>query len=286
MPGVRAFTELRLVNGSAGDPALFLDFAGPDDAFLFDAGDLGALDVGRLAGLEAVLLTHFHMDHFVGFDRVLRANLDRAKTLRIVGPGGTIRRVYDRIRSYDIPFFPFQQLALRVEEILPGRRRSALLECARRFPPPDVTEAAWEGPTVYEDAGLRVEAAFTDHTVPGLAYAVADAAGGRLAFVTDTAWSEAARPGLLRLAQGAFRLYCDSYYAEADGGRADLHRHMTATRAAEFARLAGVGELVLMHFAPRYAGRYGELVAEAAAGFPRVSADLSCGAPAWGVRPP
>jgi ribonuclease Z len=96
-----------------------------------------------------------------------------------------------------------------------------------------------------------------------------------VAFVTDTAWSEAAQPGLLRLARGATRLYCDSYYAQAQSSRAAQFRHMTATHAAEFARQAKVEQLILMHFAPRYEGRYEALVEEARAIFPRVSADLS-----------
>ena len=81
--------------------------------------------------------------------------------------------------------------------------------------------------------------------------------------------------GLLKLANRAQRLYCDSYYAHAQVKRAAQFRHMTATHAAEFAQLAKVNQLVLMHFAPRYAGEYAKLIEEAAAIFPRVAADLA-----------
>lgn len=280
MPAVRTFSELRLVNGSTGDPVLFLDYPGKDDAFLFDAGELGGLDNHRLGDLAAVFLTHHHIDHFVGFDRVLRANLDRDKTLHVFGPEATIPRVYDRITSYDHQYFPFQKLVVEVHELLPGKERAARLECSRRFPKPEVGERKWTGPVVYENAGVLVEATPTDHTVPGLAYALVDRAqGARVAFVTDTAWSEAVRPGLLRLADRAYRLYCDSYYAIAQAGRAEEYRHMTATYAAEFAAQAQVERLVLMHFGPRYAGHYEALVEEARAIFPRVSADLSFARP-------
>jgi ribonuclease Z len=276
MPAVRAFSELRLVNGSTGDPVLFIDYPGKDRAFLFDAGDLAGLDARRLGNLEAVFLTHYHIDHFAGFDRVIRANLDRDKTLQVFGPLGTIRRVYDRIRSYEHQYFPFQKIVFAVHEVLPGKRLSARLECCRHFPEPEVHDEAWPGPVLYENAGRVVEAAWTDHTAPGLAYALADKGGPtRVAFVTDTAWSEASRAGLLRLAHGAYRLFCDCYYADAQRERADRHRHMTARDAAEFARAADVAQLVLMHFAPRYVGHYEELVAEARAIFPRVSADLT-----------
>src|SRR5262249_28719325 len=39
--------------------------------------------------------------------------------------------------------------------------------------------------------------------------------GARVAYVTDTAWSETTLPALTRLARRATRLYCDSFYAKA-----------------------------------------------------------------------
>src|SRR4051812_46123058 len=109
MPAARTFSEIRLVNGSTGDPALYIDYPGKDNALLFDSGENGNLDPPRLADLEAVFITHHHIDHFVGFDRIVRANLDQDKTLHVFGPEETIPRVYQRITSYAHPFFPFQK---------------------------------------------------------------------------------------------------------------------------------------------------------------------------------
>ncbi len=331
----RTISGIRLVNGSTGDPALYVNYPGRDDALLFDAGELAGLGSDRLGDLAAVFITHHHVDHFMGLDRIVRANLDRDKTLHVFGPEGTIRRVYDRVKSYEHPFFPFQKLVMRVHEVLSGRLRWADLECARRFPEPEVAERALRGriPVLYTNNDLAVEATLVDHTVPCLAFAVVekpgahpDAArlaagplrpgpwigrvlallrngadrdvsveieggrfalgtladryftttkGARLAYVTDTAWSEASRPVLLKLAHRARRLYCDSYYAAAQLRQAETYRHMTAIQAADLAVAARVEELVLIHFAPRYRGRYQELIEEARAIFPRTSAELS-----------
>jgi ribonuclease Z len=331
MPTARPFSEIRLANGSTGDPVLFIDYPGRG-AYLFDAGDLTRLADNQLARLRAAFVTHHHMDHFVGFDRVVRANLDRDMVLPVFGPADTIRRIYARVTSYEYPFFAFQKLALRVHEVWPDRTRVALLECAKHFPEPKVEEAPRSGPLVYEDDDVTVEAAHADHTVPCLSFALVErggyhadpaklaagalrpgpwvgealarlragspqdtpleidggrftlgalasayfslSTGARVAYVTDTAWSDASRPGLVKLAARARRLYCDSYYAPAQAKQAATHRHMTAANAAEVARLAKVEELVLIHFAPRYAGRYAELLAEARALFPRTSAEL------------
>jgi ribonuclease Z len=334
MPGPRAFRELRLVNGSTGDPALFVDDPGRDNALLIDCGDNAALSNDRLGDLEAVFITHHHVDHFIGFDRIVRANLDRDKALHVYGPAGTIGKVYNRIKSYEYPFFPFQQIVVEAHEVLAGRLRSARLECARRFTRPVVAEVPWAGPVVYRADGMSVEAAFADHTVPCLAFALVEepgifpdpcrlaegahaagpwvnevrtllnasahpdtpvtvsvsggalplgelkaryfveSPGSRIAYVTDTAWSEKVRPALLQIAGGARRLYCDSFYAQAQSAQAEKHRHMTATQAALFAREAGVGELVLMHFASRYKGRYETLVDEARAVFANTNAEI------------
>jgi ribonuclease Z len=332
MPPTRTISEIRLVNGSTGDPSLFIDYPGRDDAFLFDAGDNATLDMGRLGDLGVVFVTHHHVDHFIGLDRIVRANLDRDKTLRVYGPDGTIRKVYDRIKSYEYPFFPFQKVVLEVHDLLAGRRREARLECSLRFPEPEVVELDWDGPVVFATDDLAVEAILVDHTVPCLAFALVErpgfhpdprrladgplrpgpwvakalrllrdgapgntplaieggrfslatlrdryfveSEGARIAYVTDTAWSEISRPALVRLARGARRLYCDCFYAQAQLAQAEKYRHMTALQAGEFAREAGVEELVLIHFSTRYQGQYETLIAEARAIFPGATTDL------------
>ena len=329
----RAFSTVRLVNGSAGDPVLYLDYPGRDNALLFDGGENCNLSKDELADLEAVFITHHHVDHFIGLDRIVRANLDTDKTLRVFGPAGTITRVFDRVKSYEYPFFPFMKLALEIHDLLPdGRTRVGLVECARRFAPPAVRELPWPGRVCLDTDELTVEAVLVDHTVPCLAFALAEkpgyhpdpaklaggllrpgawvqevlrqlragvpaetllelqggryslggladqyfslSAGARVAYVTDTFWSDAVRPELVKLARGAWRLYCDSFYAAAQTKDAAKHRHMLAPQAGELAKLAKVEQLVLMHFSGRYAGKYGQLVDEAAAVFPRVTAEF------------
>ncbi len=334
MPAARAFSAVRLVNGSAGDPVLYLDYPGTDDAILFDGGDNAALTLDELGDLEAVFLTHHHVDHFIGLDRIVRANLDRDKTLHVYGPAGTIRRVTDRVTSYEYPFFPFMRLALELHDLAPGVERVGRLECRTKFAEPAVTERPWAaaGPAVcYDTEFLQVEAVPVVHTVPCLAYALvekpgyhpdpakltagrlkpgpwvgealrllrADAppsteveidggryalgtladraftlsGGARVAFVTDTLWAEELRPHLVKLCRGAWRLYCDSFYAAAHARDALKHKHMLAAQAAELAKLAKVEQLVLMHFSGRYAGKADALLGEARAVFGRVTAE-------------
>lgn len=333
MAPARAFSTVRLVNGSTGDPVLYLDYPGPNNALLFDGGENGALSIPELADLEAMFITHHHVDHFIGLDRVIRANIDQDKTLRIFGPIGTIPKITDRVRSYEYPFFPFQKIILEIHELLPGVIRTGVLDCTKQFPPPEVSERKWTGRVCYENPHLTVEAVPVDHTVPCLAFAMSEktgyhpdpqrltqgllrpgdwvgealrllrsgadadttlqiqggqfslrtlaeayfveSPGARVAYITDTFWSEEVRPNLVKLARGAWRLYCDSFYAAAQSKEAAKHRHMQAPQAAELAKLAKVEQLVLIHFSTRYKGQYQKLINEAAAVFPRVTAEIN-----------
>ncbi len=328
----RAFSTVRLVNGSTGDPVLYLDYPGADNALLFDGGENHALTTQQLADLEAVFVTHHHVDHFIGLDRIIRANIDRDKTLHVYGPVHTIRRVSDRVRSYEYPFFPFQKLAIAIHELDAGTRRTTVLACGKRFEPGPVLEEKWTGRVCYETDSLCVEAVPVDHTVPCLAFALAEkpgyhpdpdrlaagtlrpggwvaealrllranadpsteldiqggrfrlaaladayfahSPGARVTYITDTLFTDALRPQLVKLAKGAWRLYCDSFYARKEAKSAAQHRHMMAHQAAELAKAAKVEQLVLIHFSQRYAGRYEVLLDEAREVFPRVTAEL------------
>src|SRR5260370_37209460 len=118
MRSTGTISDCRLVNGSTGDPLLYIDYPGKNNALLFDAGELCNLQSKQLAGLEAIFITHHHIDHFVGFDRILRANLDSDKELHVFAPVGTIAKFYQRITSDGIAFSPFQKMAFKGHELI------------------------------------------------------------------------------------------------------------------------------------------------------------------------
>lgn len=97
---MKATFRQRLLNDPFGDPCLFVRMAREKKALLFDLGDIGGLSSSELHTVTDVFVTHTHIDHFVGFDSLLRVVLRRAIPLNIYGPPGITGNVQGKLRGY------------------------------------------------------------------------------------------------------------------------------------------------------------------------------------------
>jgi ribonuclease Z len=164
--------DARLVNGGFGDPALYLSFRHERRAFLFDLGDIHALRPREVLGVTDVFVSHTHIDHFCGFDRLLRIMLNRDKTVRIHGPEGLIANVAGKLAGYTWNLVDDYRLRIEVHEIGVRRARRMTFSCRNRF---RARTAARERPfdgVVLAEEGLAVEARHLDHAVPCLGFAL------------------------------------------------------------------------------------------------------------------
>lgn len=97
----------------------------------------------------------------------------------------------------------------------------------------------------------------------------ADTPGEAVAYLTDFLMDEAAMARLAPALAGCRTVVCESQYSAADAELAVRNYHMTCVQAAELARRAGVGELVLFHLSSRYtADEWRRMLEEARAVFP------------------
>jgi ribonuclease Z len=97
---MRPILHPSLVNNRFGDPALYLETLFERRAILFDLGDISALPVRKIHRLEEIFISHAHIDHFIGFDYLLRVLIGRSKTIKLYGPQGLIDHVHHKLRAY------------------------------------------------------------------------------------------------------------------------------------------------------------------------------------------
>jgi ribonuclease Z len=164
-----------LVNGPFGDPALFIDCLFERRALLFDLGDIRAFSARKLLRLSDVFVSHAHMDHFMGFDWLLRLCLGRDQRLRLYGPGGFLAQVEHKLQAYTWNLVQGYATDFTVEatEIAPDwHARRALFRCRAAFRREREEGLALGDGVLREESEFRVRATFLDHKVPCLAFAL------------------------------------------------------------------------------------------------------------------
>jgi len=164
----------RLVNDPFSDPGLYVPFRYEKRALLFDLGSLENLSAGELLKITHVFVTHAHMDHFVGFDSLLRICLGRDKILHLFGPPGFFQRVEGRlagytwnlVREYETDFL------IRATEIGPTRKITKTYVCREAFRTGKTVAAEpFSGPLLREPS-FSIKGVLLDHGIPCLGLAL------------------------------------------------------------------------------------------------------------------
>ena len=165
----------RLINDVFSDPGVFVDFRFGRRALLFDLGDIHALSPREILRISHGFVSHTHMDHFAGFDRLLRLLLRRSAPLHLFGPEGFIERVRHKLEGYSWNLLDHgaAEFSITVMEFAGDRLLRGSSFCAREAfePRPRAPPALSEGMVLDEEA-FRIRAAVLDHGIPCLAFAL------------------------------------------------------------------------------------------------------------------
>jgi len=176
---MRCLFEPRLVNDAFGDPGLYVDFRDERRALLFDLGDISALPPRKLMRLSHVFVTHTHMDHFSGFDHLLRVVLGRKENVIVLGGPGFVEQVEHKLRAYtwNVVHRYEVELVIDVREIgTDGRGQRARFSSRTGFARESCAPLAPMEDVLHDEATFRVRGRFVDHDIPCLAYAVEEKA--------------------------------------------------------------------------------------------------------------
>lgn len=167
-----------LVNDVFGDPGLFVEVRWSKRALLFDLGHNDALGPTRLLRAGDIFISHTHMDHFIGFDALLRVALGRGKTLRLYGPPGLIANVQGKLHGYTWNLVDGYPLTLTVQEFHEQTIQRATFPATdgfQRHDDPEVTPVTRQTDhrfSVLNDPMFTVDAVALNHRIPSLAYSL------------------------------------------------------------------------------------------------------------------
>ncbi len=164
--------EPTFFSGLLDDPLLLLRIRPLGRSLLFDCGQIHHLAKRVLRSLQAVFISHAHMDHFMGLDTLVRHIHVAPRTVEIYGPPGLAAKTAHRLQGYDWNLTEPTWCTLRVREVHPGRLLTWVLPGAEGFVPRHEGEEPRRGRLIFENRHLRVEAEICDHKIPVLIYRI------------------------------------------------------------------------------------------------------------------
>lgn len=188
------------------------------------------------AALDAIWISHFHLDHVGGLAPYLFATKhapemrERRRPLIICGPRGTekLLRAFDRAGRYKLFEQPFP---VEVREVSP-RKRFHLL--------PGLSAETFSTPHTRESLALRL----TEEDGGG--HDVEAAAGASLVYTSDTGYTES----LARFAHGVDLLLMECSFRREK----PIQTHLVLEEAMRLAQMAAPRRVVLSHLYPEWDG--------------------------------
>lgn len=153
--------------GLLDDPVLLLRVRPRGRNLLVDCGQVQHLAKRVLKAVDALFISHAHMDHFMGLDTFIRNVHVSPRTFDLYGPPGLAERLTHKLAAYDWNLTEESWCSFRVHEIGEETIRTFCLPGARGFP------CHFDGerprtPVIFEDRYLEVTADLGDHKIPVL----------------------------------------------------------------------------------------------------------------------
>jgi ribonuclease Z len=229
---VRTVFHPFLPNGPIGDPVIWVDLLDEGHSILLDAGDLRAIPNRKLLRVGRVVVTHTHMDHFIGFDHLLRLVLARERELVVTGPVGFIDNVQGKIDAYTWNVIESYPVRLIAEEVDGATVRSVSFSGSGLMRPESLPDRPFNG-TIHAHRAYTIQVAVFDHAIPVLGVALTETE--HLAVDKDRVLRMGLQPGpwLSRLKDAVRKRQPDDTPIEADGADGTTRSFGSAELAAE-----------------------------------------------------
>ncbi len=325
-----------LINDPFSDPGVYVKFKYRNEAILFDLGDIHHLPSRKILKIKYIFVSHTHMDHFIGFDHLLRVCLGRDRHITLFGPPGFIKNVESKIGAYTWNLVEnyTNDLVLKVVEVQKEVKITRHYNCQGAFKPEAInTSEAFDG-TLIDRPAFSVRGVFLDHKIPSLAFSLEEknhinvkknaliemglptgkwlaelkssvirgdpdntpikveekkqgnrmvertiplcvlkdkvikiTEGQKISYVADAIYSTDNARKIIELSRSSDTMFIEAPFLDEDIERASEKYHLTAKQAGSLAREAGVKNITIYHFSPKYKGCGDVLTEEAMKAF-------------------
>ena len=163
---MRPIFRAELVNGPFGDPGVYIDLKFARRAVLFDIGDVTSLSTRKLLRVSDIFVSHTHMDHFAGFDHLLRVCLGRDTGVRVYGPPRFIEQLGHKLAAYTwnlVENYGTDFVIVAHELHASGRLERAIFRSKHRFEREPLEDSAALDGLLLDDKQFKVRARALDH---------------------------------------------------------------------------------------------------------------------------
>lgn len=166
------YLEPAVFGGLLDDPLLFLRIRPERRALLFDCGQIAHLAKRVVKPIDAVFISHAHMDHIMGVPTLVRHHHASPRPLDLFGPPGIIERIEQMLRGYDWNLCEPTWFTLRVHEVGEGTISHSHFPGPEGFVRIDAGEEPRRDRTIWSSRYVSVSAEILDHKLPVLAFRV------------------------------------------------------------------------------------------------------------------
>jgi ribonuclease Z len=161
----------RLLNSYFDDPCLFVRILHEKRAILFDLGTIHSLKQSELYKITDVFVTHTHMDHFIGFDTLLRGILRRKVPLNIYGPPSVLPCIQGKLKGYTWNLIEDYPTIINVFAYNGRYLTHSIFSAKNKFREQTASRSESDG-LLLQNPMFTVRAVKLDHSIPCLAYSL------------------------------------------------------------------------------------------------------------------
>ena len=161
---------INALNSPFGDPGFILRHRHLGSALFFDLGELAHHAPRELLKPTLIFISHAHIDHLIGFDHLLRLNLNRCRHLHFFGPPDLSYIIGNKLGGFLWNLTAHYELLISVTEIHPEYLQTTDFACREKFCPRPQPRRNRPAATIWQGPHFSIQAACLDHGTPCLAY--------------------------------------------------------------------------------------------------------------------